>query len=136
MQFSRRILLTLVLLIVLLAVGYVIYRQMQPAQRAAATQPPGTAKPGGLIAYVVKIGQFTQIYVMGGDGANPTQLTTAEAMNDSPAWSADGRQIGFTARRDSIERIYVINADGTGEHLLFPNDTKDSFQVNFSPDGK
>src|SRR6266516_5086097 len=50
-----------------------------------------------------------------GDGsAPPRRLTTAKGKETSPAWSPDGLQLAFGAKRDGDEasQIYVIDVGG------------------------
>jgi TolB protein len=72
------------------------------------------------------------IYVMGSDGSNKKRITSADDHDFAPAWSPDGRQIAFTSLRDGARRIYVMDADGSGQEKLttFYSDWPD-----WSPDG-
>jgi len=36
----------------------------------------------------------------------------------TPVWSPDGRRIAFLSRRDGINGLYVVNADGSGQRRL------------------
>ena len=73
-----------------------------------------------------------QLYLVNADGSGLRRLTD-EALsgeNQTPAWSPDGRQIIFKSGADSLNtpgsydgtdnRFAVINADGTGLHLVGP----------------
>jgi len=51
---------------------------------------------------------------MNADGSGLTLLTDNSATGWAPAWSPDGRRIGFVSRRDGNMEIYVMNADGSG----------------------
>jgi Tol biopolymer transport system component len=48
----------------------------------------------------------------------PLQLTTSLADDQRPVWSPAGTQILFTSKRGGDWGIYVVNADGTGEHVV------------------
>ncbi len=50
--------------------------------------------------------------------------------NSGPAWSPDGTRIAFTSRRSGHNEIYLVNADGSGEHRVAQGDSPD-----WSPDG-
>lgn len=54
------------------------------------------------------------IYTMNGDGTNLMRLTYGL----DPVWNHAGTQIAF-ARQGPVPGIYVINADGTNERLLY-----------------
>ena len=62
-------------------------------------------------------------------------MTTASGLDWAPAWSPDGRTIGFTSRRTGTDQLYVIDADGaTGEREVVPGPGS-SVRVSWSPDG-
>lgn len=79
-----------------------------------------------------------EIYVMGPDGSNQTNLTNNPAEDIDPAWSADGSQIVFASNREtefSGQYLYLMNADGSDlRQLTFyePN----SSSPDWSPDGQ
>lgn len=95
------------------------------------------AFPGenGKVAYVRDV--FTtdsQINVVNPDGSGIQQLTS-EGENFSPRWSANGRKIVFTSRRDGNPEIYVMDADG-GNQTRVTNDPAPDFNPSWSPDGQ
>jgi len=73
------------------------------------------------------------VYVVDFDGAHLTRLTDTPRGERWLTWSPDGTKLAFTTGSGS-EEIHVINADGTGDHLLL---TSDSYaqQLDWSPDG-
>src|SRR5438105_1357594 len=93
------------------------------------------AFPGqnGKIAFYRSVGAYA-IFTVNPDGSGLTMLTTTEANNTFPAWSADGTKIVFTSDRDGNEEIYSMNADGSGQTRLTNNASADEFPA-WSPDG-
>jgi TolB protein len=79
------------------------------------------------------------IYVIGIDGQNLTNLTQDGLGNYAPAWSLDGRQIAYGSWRDeeagNFEEIYVMDADGENKKRLTRALGIDSFPA-WSPGGK
>ncbi len=69
------------------------------------------------------------IYTINVDGTNLTYLTHGL----DPAWSPDGSQVAFTRWYHTEGGIYVINADGSGERLIFA-DPQAKAPI-WSPDG-
>jgi Tol biopolymer transport system component len=72
------------------------------------------------------------------DGTDVQQLTHLAARSAfHPAWSPDGTQVafeGFTVSTQS-RQIYVINADGTGQHRMFADEFFEDLSPGYSPDG-
>ena len=70
-----------------------------------------------------------QVWVMAADGSHRRRLTDCvfPAICDNPAWSPDGRFLLFTNSGGfaTPPSTWVMNADGTGQHLLlrFPYGT-------------
>jgi hypothetical protein len=64
---------------------------------------PVWSPDGGRIAFVTNRDGYSEVYVMRADGSDQKNLTqNPGADNDGlPAWSADGRSIAYTARRQS-----------------------------------
>ena len=63
-----------------------------------------------------------EIYTMGPDGSNQTNLTNNPANDYYPVWSADGSQIVFSSDREidgSIgQHLFIMNADGSDVRQL------------------
>jgi TolB protein len=64
------------------------------------------------------------IFVSDAGGSKIVRLTLKQGHNRNPVWSPDGRFIAFTSDRDSRDprkkqqRIYIMDADGSAQHLL------------------
>ena len=70
---------------------------------------------GQKLALISRKSGSRQIYTVSIDGSNFRPLTAGYSEVYSMSWSPNGQQIIFN--RDDY-KIYVINADGTGEHQL------------------
>ena len=63
------------------------------------------------IAFMSRRDGNEEIYTMNTDGNNIHRLTTNNARDTRPAWSADGSKIAFQSERDGNNEIYVMNSD-------------------------
>ena len=77
------------------------------------------------------------VLIMGVDGSLPTPLTESTANETHPSTSVGGSQISFRSTLTGVEDIYVMNRDGSNEHLIPTNpDPATDTDPNMSPDGK
>lgn len=58
------------------------------------------------------------IFIVDITGAQVRQLTADSGDNEDPSWSPDGRFITFTTTRGGKRQIYVMDADGSAQHLV------------------
>jgi Tol biopolymer transport system component len=91
-------------------------------------QCPDWSPDGSKIAFtIVENGGF-DIFVMNPDGSQIRRLTDTPGEDNWPEWSPDGTQIVYSYEND----LWVMNADGTGAHLL----AEDAGEPSWSPDGR
>lgn len=64
-----------------------------------------------------------------------TRLTSARGNDAFPAFSADGRRIAFSSKRDGNTELYLMDADGAGLRRL-TNHRAIDYAPSFSPDGR
>jgi Tol biopolymer transport system component len=96
----------------------------------ATDSAPAWSPDGRKIAFVSNRDGAYQIYVMNADGSGQHALGASTvggrgkfvgevaAPDDAPSWSPDGRRIAFVSDRDGTYQVYVMNADGSGQHRL------------------
>jgi WD40-like Beta Propeller Repeat len=98
--------------------------------------PAQAAFPGnnGKVAYSKYDGTDSEIYASNLDGTGEVAITNNSTNEGQPAWSADGRRLAFTSRRDGNDEIYVMNADGSAQTRVTTNPAGD-YGPNWSPDG-
>jgi Tol biopolymer transport system component len=70
--------------------------------------------------------QNTEIFTIGTDGKNLRRLTNNAFWDLYPTWSPDDTQIAFLSNRTKDLDIYVMNADGTNQHLLYDSGSHDA----------
>jgi Tol biopolymer transport system component len=100
--------------------------------RAEDTQPD-ISPDGKWVVFVSNRGGHADIWIMRSDGGEPKNLTRDQGDNDSPSWSPDGKQIAFQSTRiDGRVRIFLMNADGTGQHMVGPDS---GMRAAWSPGG-
>ncbi len=58
------------------------------------------------------------IFLVDITGGQIRQLTSDSGSNEDPWWSPDGRFIAFTTNRAGKRQIYVMDADGSAQHLI------------------
>lgn len=77
--------------------------------------------------------QRGQLYVMNADGSSETRLPSVVTGLDvaAPAWSPDGTKIAYEANG----KIYVIGADGLGNHQVNTTWAGGQGHPSWSPDG-
>ncbi len=119
---------TMRLAVSVLALGGLIVTLAAPA---AATFPG----QNGRIAFV----QGPDVYTMNSDGSDVKQLTNLGPDSGSAweSWSPDGKQIVFNEYRppDFLGQLWLMNADGSNQRLLFAEGDLDEERPSFTPDG-
>jgi sugar lactone lactonase YvrE len=115
------------LLITVLALGIV---------SSAAATPPG---PNGRIVFSTNRNGNSELYSMNSEGSAERRLTWTTSSEGDPAWSPDGTKIAYVgADSGGHSRIWVMNADGTGQAQLPVAPAIESavdIQPQWSPDG-
>jgi Tol biopolymer transport system component len=103
----------------------------------AGALPVHATFPGknGRIAFV----QGPDIFVMNPDGSDVRQLTSFTDDNGAfwENWSPSGRQLVFSRfpAPDFFGQLWLMNADGSNQHLLLNDPGFDDEAPSFSPDG-
>jgi Tol biopolymer transport system component len=80
---------------------------------------------------------FTGIYTMSPDGSDVRRISSSDGGSDFwPSWSPDGTQIVFAAIRNEDWGIWIVDADGSNEHMILGG-TGAGYVDNpvWSPDG-
>jgi len=104
---------------------------------ATMAAPAYATFPGrnGRIAFA----EGPNIFTMNPDGSDVKQLTSYT--DDNPAfwenWSADGKQLVFSRfpPPDGFGQLWLMNADGSNQHLLLNDPGFDDESPGFAPDG-
>ena len=107
----------------------------------ALTRPVSGTFPGknGRIAFIIPGLTFGNVYTMNPDGSDVRQLTS---FGTSPAvtvarWSPDGSRLvfGLTLGINAQTQLWIMNGDGSNQHLLLNDPSFLDDGASFSPDG-
>jgi TolB protein len=100
-----------------------------------ADYDPVWSPDGTKIAYVGGPDDEYYVEVVNADGTGHVRLTSSQA-DGTPAWSPDGTRIVFTSWRgeDEDDDVWIMNADGSGQHKLLGTDAGEYSPV-FAPVG-
>jgi len=102
-----------------------------------AALPAYATFPGknGRIAFVL----WPDIYTMNPDGSDVKQLTNLGPDSGAlwQSWSPDGKQIVFNEFRppDFLGQLWLMNADGSNQHVLLAEPDFHNEGPSFTPDG-
>jgi len=105
--------------------------------------PQTVNKPGiphSRIAFVQASSQTPNgdIFTMNPDGTGTKQLTSLGLNNEAgpESWSADGEQFVFNEYPNfGAGQLWLMNADGSNQHLLLAEADYGEYDPSFSPDG-
>jgi Tol biopolymer transport system component len=84
---------------------------------------------GEKLVFAQKTGETdesTEIFTVDIDGQSVEQITDNSYWDLYPAWSPDGARIAFLSKRDSDLDLYMMNADGSNQHLFFDSGSHDA----------
>jgi TolB protein len=109
-----------------------------------SAQPRGIAPATGLTGRIVYSSVQGDLWIVAADGSHRRRLThSGQGIDYSPTWSPDGSRVAFRTTRGSPSgpdpsNIFVVNADGSGEHQLTPprGPAAGGLFPAWSPDGR
>jgi Tol biopolymer transport system component len=103
--------------------GYDLFPDWQPLQA-----PPPVYN--GEIAFTrVPDGDYGQLFTVNPDGTSPMQRTTTGGAY--PSFDGSGSQVAYVGAGG----ISVMDADGSGDHVVIPGQVFHGFRLSWSPDG-
>jgi len=111
--------------------------KQQVTHMSGAAIFPDYSPDGTMLVFTAKPADSPtrDIYTVDADGSGLTRLTNGTGNNAYPAYSPDVSKIVFTSDRTGTRQVWLMNADGTGQHqLTFDAQTKDQVP-DWSPDG-
>jgi len=98
------------------------------------------SKDGKWVAYTVSTPDldgnrsFINIWMVSTSGGEPIQVTQG-GRDNSPAWSPDGKMLGFLSARDGNSQVYLLSMEG-GEAKKLTQLSTGADVFHWSPDGK
>lgn len=96
----------------------------------AHSREPALSPDGSRIAYISRIGNDYDIWLMAADGTSKIRLTDGKGNERDPSWSPDGKYVVYSFQGN------IFKTDvSTGSTLELTNDTFQNTDPEISPDG-
>lgn len=104
----------------------------RPATSKAGSEPstPAARQRTPSLAGRIAFDNFQDVWTINADGTDLTRITHSPGPDFDPSWSPDGTQIAFRSERNGVPEIWLMNADGSGQHRLAAG-----LSPAWSPDG-
>jgi len=94
-------------------------RKFRMTDFPGATYDPVWDPTNSRIAFVSNHTGGDEIWVMGTEGQDHTQLTkNGWEWDKHPTWSLDGQQLFFYSNRSGLRQIWVMNSDGSSQRQI------------------
>jgi WD40 repeat protein len=84
---------------------------------------PSWSPDGMKIVFSGLVGGDYQLFTMRPDGANVTQITSGNFIDQYPSFSPDGRKIVFARNTSGAIGLWTMNADGSGQVIFSGTNT-------------
>jgi TolB protein len=108
---------------------------------------PVFSPDGSKLAVTFLQNDHWEVHTMNADGTGEVRLTETPSTilmnallagqtphsydNAAPAWSPDGKQIAFISNRNGAYEIWVMNADGSNQHVLLSSSQLGSVGIKY-----
>jgi TolB protein len=79
---------------------------------------PSWSPTGDMIAYVSRVDQIFDIYILNLRTNQTHKITEGNARNESPCWAPDGRHLIFSSNISGTIQLYTIDYDGANLRCL------------------
>jgi len=109
------------------------------------TPPAGAATPSATIDLTAVSGRivfsnYADVWIIDADGTDLRRLTHSPWPEFDPALSPDGRLIAYRSEPEDDPELWLMNADGSGQHRLtddggFPAWSPDGSMIAYAPGG-
>ena len=96
----------------------------------------GWSPDGETLVYAANRKDNFDIYAISATGGVEVRLTTAEALDDGPEFSPDGKYIWFNSARTGLMQLWRMKPDGSEQTQMTFDEGYNSWFPHVSPDGK
>ncbi len=87
------------------------------------------------IAFVARVGEAKEVYLMDYDGRRVRRLTANGSLNLSPTWAPGGEQIAITSYMNGQPALFFLNKQGRIREVDLPGSAL-NISPDWSPDGQ
>jgi TolB protein len=111
-----------------------------PRSTATISPPAGTPIDLTSLSGRIVFDNFQDVWSINADGTGLRRLTHSPWPEFDPSLSPDGRLIAYRSEPNGHPELWLMNADGSGQHLLspdggFPTWSSDGSMIAYAPGG-